>query len=168
MTLSKMMSFGKVDDVESHLQDLIHQKNILESIEKYSDKLDFGDLIETYSILNDEIEKLQRRVRDEIDRLQSGSSGERGKEEGEAKTSSSNFFVEQLVEGYDKKLRPVMREDVDVEKNKGIMEAFNMIYEWNRKEHSRKGVDDSESSYNRFKLKDQESLLKLMKERDSR
>lgn len=168
MTLLKIINFGRIDDLESHLQDLIHQKNILESIEKYSDKLDFGDLIETYSILNDEIEKLQRRVRDEMDRLQSGSSGERGKEEGEAKTSSSIFFVEQLVEGYDKKLRPVTPEGIDVEKDKGGMGAFKMIYEWNRKEHSRKGVDDSESSYNRFKLKAQEGLLKLMKGRDSR
>ena len=166
MTLSKIINFGRIDDVESHLQDLIHQKNILQTIEKYSDKLDFGDLIETYSLLNDEIEKLQRKVRDEMDKLQN-SSGEKGKG-GEAKTSSSNYYVEQAVEGYDGKLNPVTPESIDVWKNKEIMDAFKMIYEWNKKENSRKGVDDSESSYNRFKLKEQESLIKLMKERDSR
>jgi len=167
MTLSKIINSGKIDDIESHIQDLIHQKDILQSIEKYSDRIDFGDLLETYGILNEEIEKLQKHVRDEKQKgLQ--NPGERGKGMEGGKTPSLPYQVEQVIMGSDEKIRPVMPEDVDVEKDKGIMEAFKMIYGWNKKEHSRKGVDESESSYNRFRLKEQESLIKLMKERDSR
>jgi len=129
MTLSSIINFRRIDDIETHIEDLIHQKNMLQSIEKYSDRIDFGDLIETYSLLNDEIERLQKQFRDEKQKSFEKNPGERGEGIGGDKTPpSSPYEIEQVIMGSDGKLRPVMPEDVNVEKNKGIMEAFRIIY----------------------------------------
>jgi hypothetical protein len=49
-----------------------------------------------------------------------------------AKTPSPtrNFVIEHLIEDSDGNLRPLRPEDVDIDNNKGVREAFRMIYEW--------------------------------------
>lgn len=80
----------KLEDLEIHLDTLLHQKDILQRIEKYTDKLDFGDLIETYKLLVEEIERIQQELR----RLKTVSSlpasGEK-RECVEEELSSSSF-----------------------------------------------------------------------------
>jgi regulator of replication initiation timing len=53
----------KIHGLEDHIDDLVRQKNILQRIENYTDKLDFGDLLETYNLLVGEIEKLRERLK---------------------------------------------------------------------------------------------------------
>ena len=62
--LLPLMSVDGVDALERHVEDLLHQKNIIQSIENYTDRLDFGDLLETYKLLIEEIEGLQKDLRE--------------------------------------------------------------------------------------------------------
>jgi hypothetical protein len=43
------------------------------------------------------------------------------------------YTIEHLIEGADGILRPVTPEDVDIDNNKHVREAFRMIYEWHRR-----------------------------------
>ncbi len=53
----------KVDDLETQIENLSRQKEILQSIEDYSNKrFDFADIIETYNLLVEEIERLQKEL----------------------------------------------------------------------------------------------------------
>ena len=45
MTVIDKMLQDKMDDLENHVDTLLKQKGIIESIETYSDRLDFGDLL---------------------------------------------------------------------------------------------------------------------------
>jgi hypothetical protein len=66
---------SKIDGLEGHIEDLLRQKDLLEDIEYYTNNaIDFGDVLETYSLLVEEIERLQKELRE---RKQS-FSGERG------------------------------------------------------------------------------------------
>ena len=87
MTLLTLLKTVNSDDLKSHIDDLLRQKEILQSIEEYSnDRFDFGDIIETYHLLVAEIERLQKLLR-----VLPDSPGERGVGE-EAKASSSNYL----------------------------------------------------------------------------
>lgn len=87
MTLLTLLKTVNSDDLESHIDDLLRQKEILQSIEEYSnDRFDFGDIIETYNLLVAEIERLQEQLR-----VLPDSPGERGVGE-EALASSSNYL----------------------------------------------------------------------------
>jgi hypothetical protein len=66
---------SKIDGLEGHIEDLLRQKDLLEGIEYYTDNaIDFGDVLETYSLLVEEIERLQKELRER----KQGFSGERG------------------------------------------------------------------------------------------
>ena len=72
-------------DLESHIDNLIRQKEILQSIEEYSNhRFDFGDIIETYNLLVEEIERLQEQLRQKKGLNIPGG----GKGEGEERVSS--------------------------------------------------------------------------------
>jgi len=66
---------SKIDGLEGHIEDLLRQKDLLEDIEYYTNNaIDFGDVLETYSLLVEEIERLQKELRER----KQGFSGERG------------------------------------------------------------------------------------------
>lgn len=114
--------------------------------------------------------RLQKRVRDEKQKYLADISGERRCEEkGEGK-GSSNYSIEQLIEDEDGRLRPVKPEDLDVEKHKGLREAFKMIYQWQKgggnKEYE-KGEAET-SSYSKFAVKNQTWFSDLVKAKDRR
>ncbi len=77
MTTS-LLIFGqtsKIDGLEGHIEDLLRQKDLLEDIECYTNNaIDFGDVLETYSLLVEEIERLRKELRER----KQGFSGERG------------------------------------------------------------------------------------------
>lgn len=90
ITVMDKMILDKMDDLEVYLDTLLRQKDIMQGIETYSDdKLDFADLLETYRLLVEEIERTQY----EFQRLKSVYSvpGERGYEE----EASSSIFSNQ-------------------------------------------------------------------------
>lgn len=79
----------KIEDLEIHLDALLHQKSILQGIEKYSNnRIDFGDLLETYKLLVEEIERLQQEVR----RLKSISEIPRERECAEEEEEENSSF----------------------------------------------------------------------------
>jgi hypothetical protein len=56
----------KVNDIETHIDNLMRQKDILQKIEDYSsERCDFADIIETYELLTAEIERLQEYLKAE-------------------------------------------------------------------------------------------------------
>jgi hypothetical protein len=64
-TLLILKEIRKIDDLETHIDNLVRQKEILQSIEEYSNqRFDFGDIIETYNLLTEEIERLQKELRE--------------------------------------------------------------------------------------------------------
>lgn len=63
--LLSLMNVDRIDALERHVEDLLHQKKLLQNIESYTEhRLDFGDLLETYSLLIGEIERLQKDLRE--------------------------------------------------------------------------------------------------------
>jgi hypothetical protein len=97
MTVMDKMLQDKIDDLETHIDSLTRQKDIIQSIEAHTDnKLDFGDLLETYKLLVEEIDRTQQ----ELQRLKNvyslPVSGERGyeEEEEEALPSFNKFDLE--------------------------------------------------------------------------
>jgi hypothetical protein len=67
MTLAQIVIRNVViDDIEDHIDDLLRQKRIIESIESYTDRrLDFGDMLETYNLINEEIERLRQKLKED-------------------------------------------------------------------------------------------------------
>ncbi len=91
MTTSLLKQVMKAEDLETQIENLVRQKEILQSIEDFSnERFDFGDIIETYQLVIEEIERLQEMLREERQRYFSNGPGERG-EEGEL-VSSSNLL----------------------------------------------------------------------------
>ncbi len=43
---------------------------------------------------------------------------------------SQNFVIKHVIEDSDGHLRPLRPGDLDIDKHKGVSEAFMMIYEW--------------------------------------
>ena len=92
MTLSIIVCSKKSEDLESHIDDLIRQKNLLQEIEHYTDsRIDFADVLETYDLLVEEIERLQKRLRGQSQKVLSlpGTEGGGGEERG---SSSFNML----------------------------------------------------------------------------
>jgi len=84
----KQEQISQVDGLETQIDNLLRQKEILQSIELYSsERFDFGDIIETYQLVIEEIERLQQMLREERQRYFSNGPGERGV--GEEVNSSS-------------------------------------------------------------------------------
>ena len=82
----------KLEGLETSLDTLLRQKTIFQSIEEYTNnRIDFADILETYNLLVEEIERLQQEVR----RLKSVSTIPRGRgyEEEEEAPSSSKFEI---------------------------------------------------------------------------
>lgn len=115
-------------DLESEIHELSRQKDILQSIEDYSEELDFGNLIETHSLVNSEIERLQGELR-AFREIGPGEEvyEEEEEEEEPSPLSSPKYRLEHVIEDSGK-LRPVKPEDLYVENHKGIRDAFRILY----------------------------------------
>ncbi len=57
------------------------------------------------------------------------------------------YTIEHLIEGPDGILRPLRPEDVDIDKNKHVREAFRMIYEWYRRREKYADSKEGGSGY---------------------
>ncbi len=64
------------------------------------------------------------------------------------KTPQKEYTIEHLIEGPDVILRPLKAEDVDIDKNKHVRDAFRMIYEWYRQRGKCADSRESGSGYN--------------------
>ena len=66
MTTLLLKQVMKAEDLETQIENLVRQKEILQSIEHFSnERFDFGDIIETYQLVIEEIERLQQMLREE-------------------------------------------------------------------------------------------------------
>jgi hypothetical protein len=45
---------------------------------------------------------------------------------------SSKYKIEHLIENPDGSLRPLRPGDLDIDKNRGVREAFKLLYEWQK------------------------------------
>ena len=158
----------KVEILENSLETLLQQKNVLQSIEAYTNhRLDFGDLIETYNLLVEEIERLRQQLSQVKTCLT--VPGEKGcfeEEEEEISSFPSKYKVEHVIRDEQGKLRPVAEHDLDIEKHEGVKQAFKIIYEMHKpyllcNEEEEEEVLES----NRFSLQEQEDFNQLIKEK---
>ena len=57
---------NKIEYLESHVEDLMAQRDLLQKIEKFTNyRVDFGDINETYNLLETEITRLQEFLREQ-------------------------------------------------------------------------------------------------------
>ena len=49
-----------------------------------------------------------------------------------SKRSQNNYNVEMVIEAPDGSVRPVMPEDLYIDNNRGVREAFRLLYEWQK------------------------------------
>lgn len=100
MTLSIILCSKKSEDLEGHIDDLIRQKNLLQEIEHYTDsRIDFADVIETYDLLLEEIERLQRRLREQGEKGLSlpGKEVSRGEERGSSSFNMPKWCLKYYI-----------------------------------------------------------------------
>ena len=144
-------------DLESHIKDLLIQKSLLQNISTHSNNnIDFGDIIETYSLLVCEIERLQQQLRPKIEVF-----------EEEEEELVSKYRIESVIEDEHGKLRPVRHEDFLLENNKNIEKAFKVVAGWHKqyksiKEYESRQGPDGSCFANKFKLKDQEVFKNMV------
>lgn len=110
----------KAESLEGHIEDLQRQKGMLQDIEKYTDKkVDFGDIIETHQLIDEEITKLQECLRQY-------KTGE--KREGTGARSPPPT-IEHVVRDGKGNLTTVSQEYFHVENNPNAKQAFKTLYE---------------------------------------
>ncbi len=123
----------KAYDLEAHIESLLRQKDLLQTIEQHTDnKVDFADLLETYNLLTEEIERSQEKLRQlKQQTCLTVISGEKGYEEEEEEASlSSKYNIEHVIKDEKTgKLRRLKAEDLDMEKHEGVRDAFKVVYE---------------------------------------
>ncbi len=170
MTVIDKMLQDKMDDLENHVDTLLKQKGIIESIETYSDRLDFGDLLETYKLLVEEIDRTQQELQRMKNVYSLPLSGENEcveEEEEEVSSFSSKYNIEHVIRDEDGKLRRVKPEDFDIEKHKGVRDAFKVIYEWQRLRQYEEDEEDEEegspSSLDEFQMENEVCFLELLR-----
>jgi hypothetical protein len=121
----------RIEALEEEIEELLRQKSLLQS------QYDFADFIETHNLVDLEIEKLRQEIREERERLQTcdetdedeESLIEEEEEEEEVDWSPrSGRNIEHVIRDADDRLRPVRAEDLYVERNRGVMEAFRYLY----------------------------------------
>lgn len=145
-------------DLESHIHDLLRQKDLLQNISSHSNNnIDFGDIIETYSLLISEIERLQQ--------LQTTDVFEEEEEEIEAIIKKYN--IREVIVEKDGSKRPVKKDDFLIKNNKGVERAFKTIANWHKQykmleEYKDKGEPDGFPVPSRFVLKNQELTFNII------
>ena len=164
--LISLKQLNKIDNLEAHIDDLIRQKEIIQKIEEYTyDKIDFGDLLETYNLLVEEIEKLQKQLREGRECLPVPGEIKCVEEEEEETDSSfsSKYSIEHVIKDEDGKLRNVKPEDLDMEKHKGVRDAFKLMYEYQKNKGYEEDEEEAEDTSNRFDIENQEKFVGLVR-----
>jgi len=171
VTLSiQLKMVDKLENLENHIETLLKQKNVLQSIEIYTNnRIDFGDLIETYNLLVEEIERLRQQL-SQVKTCLPVPEERRCFEEEEEEISSfsSKYEVEHVIRDEHGKLRSVEKDDIDLEKHEGVKQAFKIIYELHKSYFQCNEEDEEEEELlesNRFSLQDQEGFNKLIKDK---
>ena len=123
MTVVDKMLQDNIDGLETHLDTLLKQKDIIQSIETYTDKLDFGDLLDTYKLLVEEIERTQQELQrmKNVYSLPVSGKEECVEEEEEETPSSSNKFN---LEKQEKILDLMKKRGKEVEMSQGQILGF--------------------------------------------
>jgi len=124
MTVIDKMLQDKMDDLENHVDTLLKQKGIVESIETYSDKLDFGDLLETYRLLVEEIERTQQELQRMKNVFSLPLSGENECVEEEEEEVSSFSFNKFDIDKQEKNLELIRKRDKEVKMTQEEITGF--------------------------------------------
>jgi hypothetical protein len=121
----------RIEALEEEIEELLRQRYLLQS------QYDFADFIETHNLVDREIDRLRQEISEERDRLQTCDDEDDGEEilieeeeeEEEVDWSPrSRRNIEHVIRDGDDMLRPVRLEDLYVERNRGVMEAFRYLY----------------------------------------
>jgi len=129
----------------------LRQKDLLQNISTHSNNnIDFGDIIETYSLLVREIERLQQELHLKIDVF----------EEEEEEVFGGKYRIESVIEEEHGKLRPVRHEDFLIHNNKNVEKAFKVIANWHKqykltRDYNSEREPDGSCFANIFVLRDQ-------------
>ena len=161
----------QVDDLVLHISDLVHQKELLQKVDRLSNNnIDFGDIIETYSLLVEEIKRLQKALKDNrLECLCPGVKEVVFEEEEEESASSSKYNIEHVIKDSKGLLRAVASDDLDLEKNPGVKNAFKVLYQWHKHYSNSKEYENEESLCgNSLEIEDSKVFSKLIKDRAKR
>lgn len=157
-----LMSCG----LESHIHDLLRQKDLLQNISSKSfNNIDFGDILETYSLLVSEIDKLQRKLRSEtVITANISEEEEETEEEEEIEAIIKKYRINEVIMEKDGSKRPVEKDDLLIRNNKGVERAFKVIAGWHKQykmldEYKDKGEPSGFPIPTIFVLKEQELIL---------
>ncbi|RJX20065.1 MAG: hypothetical protein C4575_07310 [Desulforudis sp.] len=152
---SQHLSF---DDLESHIEDLVYQKYLLQDIGRITNnKVDFGDIIEAYSLIVLEIERLQQELK--LSKLDVSKVPREEEvfeeEEEEVEPSSSKYLLEHVVTDEEGITRRVTDEDLCLDKNDYVRNAFKVFYEWQKaykptKMEGLRRLDNGPGRYNKI------------------
>ena len=124
MTVIDKMLQDKMDDLENHVDTLLKQKGIIESIETYSDRLDFGDLLETYKLLVEEIDRTQQELQRMKNVYSLPLSGENECVEEEEEEVSSFSFNKFDIDKQEKNLELIRKRDKEVKMTQEEITGF--------------------------------------------
>lgn len=124
MTVIDKMLQDKMDDLENHVDTLLKQKGIIESIETYSDRLDFGDLLETYKLLVEEIDRTQQELQRMKNVYSLPLSGENECVEEEEEEVSSFSFNKFDIDKQEKNLELIRKRDREVKMTQEEITGF--------------------------------------------
>lgn len=135
-------------DLELQIESLERQKGLLSCIENHSRSIDFGDIIEAYNLVVDEIQRLRAELK----------SLQQAEEDEEEAYPSSKYRIEHVVKDYDgfRALRP---DDLYVENNEGVRKAFRMLYEI----HKAQPCEEDEEESDAFVMDDNSDFLNALK-----
>ena len=108
-------------DLEKYIESLLRQKELLSDIEQHSSGIDFADVQDAYALLVGEIERLQAELREQSECFVF--------EEEEEESSSGKYNIAHVIADGDGCERKVKPGDLDIETNKGVRDAFKVLYE---------------------------------------
>lgn len=148
----------RIDDLMQEIDELLRQKDALQSL------YDFADFIETHNLIDVEIERLQKELREAKEVLLGNKEAvedvEECEEEEEEEVPNSlrkRYTIEHVVMGSDGVIRPVELDDLDPDRNRHVREAFRMIYEFRKRKDGYSGVKDDRYVRKRARTYDRKS-----------
>ncbi len=155
MTLTQTLrKMNQAIDLENSIYNLLCQQNLLQRIDKYTNnRLDFGDLIETHSLLKQEINRLREHLQKITDYYLEIPGKKECFEEEEEEYFSSSYNIKHIIRDQYGKSRPVTSADLDMDNNKSVLNAFKVLYEISQTQD-----DNEEPTPNKFALQDKQAF----------
>jgi hypothetical protein len=148
----------RIDDLMQEIDELLRQKDALQSL------YDFADFIETHNLIDAEIDRLRKELREAKEALLSNREALEGvevceeEEEEEVPNSLRKWYtIEHIIMGCDGVVRPVEPGDLDLDRNRYVREAFRMIYEFRRRMDGCSVVKDGKYVRRRTRVYDKRS-----------